>query len=422
MKARQIKIIALTALLLLIGQNLIMAQLSLDSCHSKALANYPLIQQYGLIEQSKEISLSNANKTYLPQFDITLIGGVIDGMPSFSQPGTSSSSSAQANLITIGQINQVIWDGGMTKASKGIIEANTQIEMADLDVNLYQLRDRVNNLYFGVLLIEEQISQLELHKETLHRNQKLIQEAIDNGTAYQSDADELMVEVFNVEQKQSDLVYNKMAYVKVLSTMIGEDIVDGEVFVRPVVSTSIDGLSNNRPELVKFNNQRSLVEASAQMNKAMLFPKFGVLAFGTFLTPGIEFGTSDITNIVVAGVSVSWSLSPLYKNGNNKKLTNINLSRIQNQKETFLFNTNLELTQTDIELKRLHNTIEQDKEILKLKTSIKDSYSVKYENGIATMSQFLDRMVDENLARQIMIMHEIQYLMKTYQYLNKSGN
>ncbi len=422
MKARQIKIIVLTVLLLLMFQNFVVAQLSLDSCHSKALANYPLIHQYGLIEQSKEISLSNANKAYLPQLDITLIGGIIDGMPSFSPPGTSSSSSAQANLITIGQINQVIWDGGMTKASKEIIEANSQIERADLDVNIYQLRDRVNNIYFGILLIEEQISQLDLHKEALRRNHKLIIEAIENGTAYKSDADELMVEIINVDQKQTDLVYNKMAYTKVLSAMIGEDIDDGEVFVRPKTINSIDGLSNNRPELAMFNNQRSLVEAGAQLNKAMLFPKVGVLAFGTFLTPGIEFGTSDITNLVVAGLSVSWSLSPLYKNGNNKKLTSINLSRIQNQRETFVFNTNLELTQTDIELKRLQNSIEQHREILKLKSSIKDAYSVKYENGIATMSQFLDRMVDENLARQMIIMYEIQYLMKSYEYLNKSGN
>jgi len=422
MKARQIKIIVLTVLLLLMFQNLVVAQLSLDSCHSKALANYPLIHQYGLIEQSKEISLSNANKAYLPQLDITLIGGIIDGMPSFSPPGTSSSSSAQANLITIGQINQVIWDGGMTKASKEIIEANSQIERADLDVNIYQLRYRVNNIYFGILLIEEQITQLELHKETLRRNHKIINEAIENGTAYKSDADELMVEIINVDQKQTDLVYNKMAYTKVLSAMIGEDIDDGEVFVRPKTINSIDGLSNNRPELAMFNNQRSLVEAGAQLNKAMLFPKVGVLAFGTFLTPGIEFGTSDITNLVVAGLSVSWSLSPLYKNGNNKKLTSINLSRIQNQRETFVFNTNLELTQTDIELKRLQNSIEQHREILKLKSSIKDAYSVKYENGIATMSQFLDRMVDENLARQMIIMYEIQYLMKSYEYLNKSGN
>ena len=164
-----------------------------------------MIQQFGLIEQSKELTLSNANKNYLPQFDITLIGGIIEGMPSFTSPGAELSSSTEVNLISIGQLNQVIWDGGMTKASKGIIEANSEIEKADLEVNLYQLKDRVNNLYFGVLLIDEQMAQLDLLKETLLLNQKRIQSAIENGTAFKSDADEIKVEInqYRAKERQS---------------------------------------------------------------------------------------------------------------------------------------------------------------------------------------------------------------------------
>jgi len=112
----------------------------------------------------------------------------------------------------------------------------------------------------------------------------------------------------------------------------------------------------------------------------------------------------------------------VYKNGNNKKLTEISLQRIQNQEETFLFNTNLELNQKDLELAKLRKLLEQDRELLALKGSIKDAYTVKYENGVATMSAMLDRINDENVSRQNMIMHEIQYLLTVYQYLNTSGN
>ena len=127
-------------------------KLTIEACQDSALKNYPLILQYDLIEQTKELTLSNANKAWLPQFDITLIGGILEGMPSFAPPGTEESSSLNTQLIAIGQINQTIWDGGMTKASKQIIEASSEIEKADLQVNLYQIRERVNNLYFGILL------------------------------------------------------------------------------------------------------------------------------------------------------------------------------------------------------------------------------------------------------------------------------
>lgn len=394
---------------------------TIKACQDSALANYPLIQQFGLIEKSKELTISNANKAYLPQFEITLIGGILEGMPSFAPPGTEESSTS-TQLITIGQLNQVIWDGGMTKASKGIITASSEIERAELEVNLYQLKERINNLYFGVLLIDEQMTQLDLLTETLRRNQKQVQNAIENGTAFRSDQDELKVELINVQQKKDELQYNKLAYISVLSAMIGEEITGDAVFTRPIFGSTVEDLSIHRPELTIFNSQRDLVNAQAKLNKATLIPKFGLMGFGVFLTPGVDFGTSELTNIFVAGLSVSWQLGPLYKNGNNKKLTELSLQRIQNQEDTFLFNTNLDLSQTNMELEKFRKLLAQDRELLALKGSIKEAYIVKQENGVATMSEMLDRINDENVTKQNMIMHEIQYLMKAYQYLNKSGN
>jgi len=395
--------------------------LTIEACQDSALANYPLIKQFDLIEKSKELTLSNANKAWLPQLDITLIGGAIHGLPSFS-PGGSSSQSWDMKLISIGQLNQMIWDGGMTKASKEMIETNSEIEKADLEVNLYRLRDRVNNLYFGVLLIDEQMKQLDLLKETLLLNQKRINSAIENGTAFKSDADEIKVELINAEQKKTELAYSRQAYVAVLSVMIGEKIQENEKFTRPSFSGSVNNLSNNRPELVKFNHKRSLIESQAKLNKAMLIPKFGLMGFGVFLNPGTDFGTSTLDNLFLAGLSLSWQLGPLYKNGNNKKLTEVSLQRIQNQEEVFLFNTNLELTQIDKELEKYRTLLEQDRELLSLKTSIKEAYTVKYDNGVATMTDVLQRINEESAAKQALIMHEIQYLMKAYQYLNKTGN
>lgn len=421
MKA-QIKRLNYTVILLLfLSPGALKAQLNLDSCQAKAYNNYPMIQQFGLIQKSKELTLSNANKSWLPQLDVNLIGGVIEGMPSFSPPGTESSST-QFNLISIVQLNQVIWDGGMTKASKGIISASSEIEKADMQVNLFQLEEKVNNLYFGVLLIDEQITQLDLLKETLKLSHKRIQNAIDNGTAFKSDADELKVELINIDQKQAELKYNKLAYLAVLSVMIGEKIEEDAKLERPEFITGVMELSNNRPELAKFKNQRALIDAQAKLNKATLIPKFGLLGFGVFLNPGVDFGTSQLENIFVGGLSMSWQLTPLYKNGNNKKLTEISHKRVQNQEETFLFNTQLELSKTDMEMEKFRKLLEQDGELLALKSSIKEAYTVKYDNGVATMSDVIQRLNDENAAKQAMILHEIQYLMMAYQYLNKTGN
>jgi len=417
-----IKLLVLLFLLFIIGPRTSEAQISLDSCQVKAKNNYPLIQQYDLIEQSKDLTLSNANKVYLPSLDVNLIGGIVNGLPSFAPPGSDAESGANTNLISVLQVNQLIWDGGMTKANKSMITASSEIDKADIDVNIYALKDRVNNLYFGILLIDEQITQLDLLAESMERNLKRIEVAIQNGTAFKSDKDEIEVEMINIDQKKVELEHNKNAYTQVLSTMIGEEIPANEHFERPIFSVAIDSLSIHRPELTKFENQRQLIEAQAKMNKASLMPKVGLLGFGVFLTPGVDFGASTLTDLMVAGLSVSWSLSPLYKNSNNKKKTQINLQQIQNQEETFLFNTKLALTQEQLELEKYNALLENDNELILLKGRIKEAYSVKYDNGVSTMSDLLDKIMDENVAKQNRIMHEIQYLMTAYQYLTKSGN
>jgi outer membrane protein TolC len=154
----------------------------------------------------------------------------------------------------------------------------------------------------------------------------------------------------------------------------------------------------------------------------MLYPKIGLMGFGTFIQPGVSFGTSELTNILVAGLSVNWSLGVLYKNNNNKKLTEVNLNKVNIQRETFLFNVNLDLTLNERELEKYKTLINQDKELLALKSRIKSAYDVKYANGITPLSELLDKVNDESAAKQNLVIHEIQYLMSAYQYKNKSGN
>lgn len=396
-------------------------QLSIDSCQAKARRNYPIIQQFSLIDQTTEFTVSNANKAFLPQLSFNIIGGVVDGFPSFETPGTDGSSSS-LQLISVVQLNQAIWDGGFTKSNKEVIKANSEIEKAEVEVALYQIRERVDNLFFGMLLIEAQLEQQSIYLKNLERNAKRIEVAVENGTAYKSDLDEMKVELLNSEERILELEYNNKAYAEVLAIMIGEPLAKTQTLIRPEMSFVDLENSINRPELSMFASQKAMLDAKAGLNRSSLYPRVGVLGFGTFLNPGINFGASDINRILVAGLSVSWDVSGLYKNGNNKKIEEISLMRIQNQEETFLFNTNLQIDQTQMELQKYQHLIEKSTEVLEIKMRIKKAYEVKYENGISTMTELLDKINEENLASQKLILQEIQYLQKVYQYKYKSGN
>ena len=397
-------------------------QLSIDSCQAKARRNYPLIQQFSLIDQTTEFTVSNANKAFLPQLSFNIIGGVVDGFPSFEAPGSTDNSSSSMQLISVVQLNQAIWDGGITKANKELIKANAEKDKADIEVALYQIRDRVDNLFFGILLIDAQIEQQRIYYRTLERNAERIQIAVENGAAYKSDLDEIKVEILNAEERMLELDYNKQAYSEVLAVMIGEPVTNATKLTKPNIGFIDLNNEINRPELSMFANQKAMIDAKAGLNRSSLYPRIGLLGFGTFLSPGIDFGASDINRILVAGLSVSWDIAGLYRNGNNKKLEELGLMKIQNQEETFLFNTNLQMSQTQKELQKYKQLIEKSEEVLEIKSRIKKAYEVKYENGISTMTELMDKTNEENLASQKLILQEIQYLQKVYQYKYNSGN
>ena len=224
------------------------------------------------------------------------------------------------------------------------------------------------------------------------------------------------------EEKVLELEYNRKAYKEVLSSMIGEPLPENMLLIRPEVLVTDLGQSINRPELSMFLSQKAMIDAQAGLNRSSLYPRVGILGFGTFLNPGINFGASDINRILVAGLSLSWDVSGLYRNGNNKKLEEVNLLKVENQEAAFLFNTGLQIDQTHIELNKYQQLIEKSEEVLAIKSRIKKAYEVKYENGVSTMTELLDKTNEENLANQKLIFQEIQYLQKVYEYKYKSGN
>jgi len=219
-----------------------------------------------------------------------------------------------------------------------------------------------------------------------------------------------------------ELDYNKQAYSEVLAVMIGEPLAKPARLIKPELGFIDLNNEINRPELSMFENQKAMIDAKAGLNRSSLYPRIGLLGFGTFLSPGIDFGASSINRILVAGLSVSWDIAGLYRNGNNKKLEELSIMQIQNQEETFLFNTNLQISQTQMELQKYKELIEKSKEVLEIKSRIKKAYEVKYENGISTMTELMDKTNEENLASQKLILQEIQYLQKVYQYKYSSGN
>lgn len=398
------------------------AQLTLQECQRLARENYPMIKQLDLIEKSKELNLSNAAKAYLPQLSITGMANLMDGIPEIGMQGTSPESSNH-QLVGIANLTQTIWDGGTTRAQRKITAANAEVENQTVEVLLYELNERINQLYFGILLINEQLKQLAILDDNLTRNLERAKTARANGVAYQSDLDAIQVEILNSEQTRINLNAQRTAYAGMLSIMINQPVSpEATLSIPEDISLAVLNSSINRPELQLYEQQRLLYDAQNHAVTARYMPKLGLTGYAIGLTPGVKLGNDKLNHLLMAGISLSWNIGGLYTKKNDRSLIRVGKLKVDSQQETFLLNTSLELEQISGQIQRFKQLMQKDNEIVRLRESIKRSSEIKYENGACTMSDLLNDINAENMARQSKVQHQLEYLMQVHTYKTTSGN
>jgi outer membrane protein TolC len=392
--------------------------LTVDSCYEMARRNYPLIKKYDLIAKAAEFNLSNAGKAYLPQVSFTGIGAFLyTGLPA---PQGKEDSKLQ--FIGIAQVNQVIWDGGATKAQKEMISANQVVEDKGLAVSLFALRERIDQIYFGILLLDEQRRQIGILTDRFAISLRNVKESKENGYAYQSDIDEVKAEILNTEQRQIEFGYSRKKYVEMLGYLIGQSLQDSVQLQIPTAVLNTRLVSLNRPEISLFASQRAVVDAQLRQIKVANMPKLGLVGVGAIIQPGFYFGQNKLSGIAVAGLSLSWDIGGLYRSSNNRELNRIQMERINNDEEVFRFNNGLELKQNSAEIESQSAVLSKDVEIVALKSAIVKSYQLKYDNGLCSMNDLLTAMNKESEAKRNQSIHEVQLMMSMYNYKTASGN
>jgi len=396
--------------------------LSIDTCLAMAKRNFPLIKQYGLIEKSKEYSIDNANKGYLPQFNIVgqaTYQSAVTQIP-ISLPNMVIPTISKDQYRLYGEVSQPITDLFVMKDHKNLIEANAQAETQKVEVELYKLRERINQLYFGILLIDEQLQQTTLLKKDIQSGIEKTNVAIQNGIATKSNLNNLKAELLKTDQRTIELKATRKGYAEMLSHFIGIVIDENTILLKPspqLVSNTI-----NRPELKLYDLQKKTFDLQSKLITAKNLPRFSLFFQGGLGRPALNMLSNDVQGYYIGGLRLNWNLTGFYTYNKEKKMLAVNQSFIDIQRETFLFNTNLNLRQQNSEIAKVQELIVTDNDIISLRESVKNTTKIQLENGTATTNDYLISVNAEDQARQNLILHEIQLLMAQYNYQTTSGN
>ena len=394
---------------------------SLEECQRAAEQNYPLIRQYDLIEKTTDLTVSNIMKGWLPQVSASAQATYQSDVASF--PDRMQALYDQIGLEMKGlkkdqyrvgiDISQTVYDGGAISSQAAIAREQGRVQAAQNEVNLYQVRQRVNEIYFALLLLEDQIRLNGDLQELLSGSEKKLASMEKGGIAAVSDYQNVKAERLNVVQQGVNLASQQRMLRTMLSTLCGIEVND--VQKPPVVEI---GTGNNRPEMRLFDSQLRLADAQEKALNAALLPKLGVFAQGFYGYPGYNMFEDMMRHEMslngMVGARLTWNVGALYTRKNDKAKLQLQRELTESNRDVFLFNSNLEQLQLTEEIARYRQLMADDDEIISLRSSVRKAAESKLSHGIIDVNDLVREINQENAAKVQRSMHEIQMLKKIY--------
>lgn len=392
---------------------------TLDECRRLAREHYPEIRQYDLIAQTEQYDLSNAARAWIPQITLSGQASWQSATPTF--PGALGEILAARGMQMEGirreqyraaiDISQTIWDGGHSRVAKEMAQAEAAEKLRRTEVDLYALQSRVDDLYFGILLLDERLTQTSVQISLLESNLARMRSCVANGTATRSDADAIEAELLTVRQTLEQVAASRASYRRMLEIFIGQPLAS-EKLERP--DEPAPGNGSLRPELELFEARAQQIDVRRKALRSALMPRFSAFAQGYYGYPGLDMFQSmmspDGTLNALVGVRMSWNIGALYTRRNDLGKLRTARQQIDVQRDLFNFNTRLQATHEEGEIARLRKAVASDTRIVELRRAVRMAAESQLENGVIDATDLLRKITDETAAALNRSTHEIELL------------
>lgn len=392
-------------------------KISLTEAVELSQKNYPAVKQKDLVKQTAAISVENLQKGFLPQFSLSgqaTYQSDVTKVP-FSLPGVTIESPSKDQYKLVADVSQLIYDGGMTKEQKALQQLNATVEDQKVEVELYKLKERINQLYLSILYLDEQLKQVELVKTDIQTGIKRVEAQVQNGVAFKSNLNMLKAELLKTEQRAIEVKSSKKGLLDALSLFIGRELA-AQVQLEKPVSAGIVANEIARPELKLYSEQQKFIGQQEKLITAKNLPRASLFAQGGYGRPGLNMLLNEFDFFYIGGLRLNWSLGGFYTKKKEKEQVTINKKMVEVQKETFLLNTSSQLKQQQAEIDKLQQLLVSDNEIISLRKSVTEAAKVQLENGVITANDFLKEVNAEDQARQTLITHHVQLLQAQINY------
>ena len=400
--------------------------LTLEQCYQLAEANYPLSRQRELIRRTSDYNLSNIARGVWPQLDVNGSGTYQSAVTDIEIPPING---YKINIPTVpkdqykvyGEVSQTLTGFGINRQRREISQTDADIQEANLNTDLYALKDRINNLFFGALLFDDQIGQNELTAQDLRTGIDKVQAAVSNGTDFRSSADKLKAQLLKTEQHSIELKASKEAYIDQLALFINQPLDSNVVLVKPEAPALVDSI--RRPELQSYALQLQSYTKQMRLTRLDLNPQLSAFFQGGYGKPNpVNFLSTQWSPYYLTGLRLTWSIGGSYTYKKDRLINANNQEMVKTQLNTFLFNTTQTMHQESSDIRKYRQLIRTDDEIVALRESVSKASAAQLENGVLNTNDYLQDVNATAVARQDRVIHQMQLLMAQFDYKTTSGN
>ena len=387
---------------------------TLEEVQELAKNNYPLIKRNALIEKTRDYTLENVSKGWLPQINVVgqaTYQNEVTQLP-FVLPNSSVEPLSKDQYKVYADIQQTVYDGGLISNQKKLAKIQSETEIQKNEVELDQLEERINQIYFGILQSQEQLQQTEITKNDIENGLKKASAQLEYGTILRSQVDVLKAQLIGLEQRQIEIQSLRKNLIETLSLFTKKDFSENTVFETPE-KLLLTG-ENNRAELKLFTLQQQMLETQKSLVESKNLPKLGAFFQSGYGKPGFNMLRNEFDVFYISGLRLQIPISGYYTKKNDLALLNTQQQDLEIQKENFLFNQNFSTIRNNEELDKLQQLIDKDEELIVLRQSIKKASLAQLENGVINTSDYLREVNAEEQARIQKMTHEIQFLFTQY--------
>lgn len=396
--------------------------INLKMCHDSAEVNFPLANQTEKFEQIELLKQQNLSSKYFPTINFNAKGTYQSEVVTLSVnvPGVEFPKVPKGQYSANIEINQLIYDGGNIKAAQEVSKQNLLVDIQKIDVDMFKIKEQINNLYFKCLLLQENTLILELTHETILEQRKVLTSAVNQGVILESELDNINAEILRLEQQTIEISTAKMQVIKALEILSCFTIDNNVQLKLPSINNS-ENISLNRPEHILFNNQSHLLDASIELTQKQRMPTLGAFATGGFGMPGYDMFRDDIHGFFLVGAQFQWNIWDWKQTQRDKQQLSIKKLIIEDNRESFDKNLSVDISEADLRKQKLIKLIEKDKVIIELQSRIRIRTEEQMKNGTQTSADYIRDLNSEKQARINLESREIQLLQAKIDALTLKG-